>query len=110
MIAAAQAQADAGLGAMLPNVSGYLNGRNHTVNFTALGGPQDRRVLLGLKGGATDPFKAHDAWASLAANIDVTNARTSVPRACDNQIEALLRFHASRINLARAKGQIEKIV
>ena len=109
MIAAPQDQADISLGGMLPNVSGYLNGRIHTVNFAVLGVPQDRRVLLGLKGGATDPFRAYDAWASLAANIDVKNARTSVARAHDNQIEALLRFYASRTNLARAKAQIETI-
>ena len=47
--------------------------------------------------------------ASLTTNIEVTNAQTSVARARDNQIEALFRFNASRINLARAKGEIEKL-
>jgi hypothetical protein len=37
----------------------------------------------------------------------VTNAQTSVAR--DNAIEALFCFNASRMNLARAKGEIEKI-
>jgi outer membrane protein TolC len=46
--------------------------------------------------------------AGLATNIEVTNAQTSVARARDNQIEALFRFNASRINLARAKGEIEQ--
>ncbi len=46
--------------------------------------------------------------AGLTTNIEVTNAQTSVARARDNQIEALFRFNASRINLARAKGEIEK--
>jgi hypothetical protein len=73
-----------------------------------LGDSQDRHGLRGLRGGVTDPFDLYDARASLAANIKVTNAQTSVARVRDNQIEALFRFNASRINLARAKGQIEK--
>lgn len=47
--------------------------------------------------------------AGLATNIEVTNAQTSVARARDNLIEALFRFNASRINLARAKGELEQI-
>lgn len=47
--------------------------------------------------------------AGLTTNIEVTNAQTSVARARDNQIEALFRFNASRINLARAKGEIEQL-
>lgn len=35
-IAAAQAQASTSLGALLPNIGGYLNGRNQTVNLAAL--------------------------------------------------------------------------
>ncbi len=42
-------------------------------------------------------------------NIEVMNAQTSVARARDNQIEVLFRFNASQINLARAKGKIEKL-
>ena len=53
---------------------------------------------------------ARDRFTSgLTTNIEVTNAQTSVARARDNQIEALFRFNASRINLARAKGEIEKL-
>ena len=53
---------------------------------------------------------ARDRFAAgLATNIEITNARTSVARARDNLIEALFRFNASRINLARAKGELEKI-
>jgi outer membrane protein TolC len=53
---------------------------------------------------------ARDRFAAgLATNIEVTNAQTSVARARDNQIEALFRFNASRINLARAKGEIEQL-
>lgn len=47
--------------------------------------------------------------AGLATNIEVTSAQTSVARARDNHIEALFRFNASRINLARAKGEVEKL-
>ena len=43
--------------------------------------------------------------AGLGTNIEVTNAQTTVARARDNQIEALFRFNASRINLARAKAR-----
>lgn len=53
---------------------------------------------------------ARDRFAAgLATNIEVTNAQTSVARARDNLIEALFRFSASRINLARAKGEIEQL-
>ena len=53
---------------------------------------------------------ARDRFAAgLATNIEITNAQTSVARARDNLIEALFRFNASRINLARAKGEIEQL-
>lgn len=53
---------------------------------------------------------ARDRFAAgLVTNIEVTNAQTSVARARDNLIEALFRFNASRINLARAKGELEQI-
>jgi outer membrane protein TolC len=45
----------------------------------------------------------------LATNLEITNAQTSVARARDNLIEALFRFNASRINLARAKGELERL-
>ncbi len=51
---------------------------------------------------------ARDRFAvGLATNLEITNAQTSVARARDNLIEALFRFNASRINLARAKGELE---
>ena len=53
---------------------------------------------------------ARDRFASgLATNIEVTNAQASLARARDNLIESLFRFNASRINLARAKGEVEQI-
>jgi outer membrane protein TolC len=45
----------------------------------------------------------------VANNIEVTNAQTSVARARDNLIEALANFNAGRINLARAKGELQKL-
>jgi outer membrane protein TolC len=68
-IAAAQAQADTSLGALLPNVSGYVNGRNQTVNLAAFGLPANRLAGLGLTRSVTDPFEVYDARASLVQNI-----------------------------------------
>ena len=68
-IAAAQAQADTSLGAMLPNISGYMSGRNQTVNLAAFGIPADRLSGLGLNGSVTEPFDVYDARASLVQNI-----------------------------------------
>jgi outer membrane protein TolC len=68
-IAAAQANADASLGSLLPNVSGYMNGRNQTVNLAAFGIPQDRLSALGVPGNVTDPFSVYDARASLVQNL-----------------------------------------
>ena len=45
----------------------------------------------------------------VATNIEVTDAQTSVAQARDNLIEALFNFNASRVNLARAQGQLETL-
>lgn len=45
----------------------------------------------------------------VANNIEVTNAQTSLARARDNLVEALSNFNAARINLARARGQLEQL-
>ena len=68
-IAAAQAQANTSLGALLPNVGGYLNGRNQTVNLAAFRLPADRLGALGLTRSVTDPFEVYDARATLGLNI-----------------------------------------
>lgn len=68
-IATAQTQADVSLGALLPNVSGYVNGRNQTVNLAAFGFPADRLSGLGLTRSVTEPFEVYDARASLVQNI-----------------------------------------
>lgn len=47
--------------------------------------------------------------AGLTTNIDVTNAQAALARGRDNLVEALFRYNASRINLARAQGQLEQI-
>lgn len=68
-IAAAQSAANTSLGALLPNVSGFLNGRNQTINLAAFGIPQDRLGALGLSGSVTPPFDVYDARASLVQNL-----------------------------------------
>ncbi len=68
-IAAAQAQANTSFGALLPNVSGYVSGRNQTVNLGAFGLPSDRLTALGLRRSVTDPFEVYDARATLVQNI-----------------------------------------
>ena len=68
-IAAAQSQANTNLGALLPNVSGFVNGRNQTVNLAAFGLPSDRLAGLGLTRSVTDPFEVYDARATLVQNI-----------------------------------------
>ena len=42
-------------------------------------------------------------------NIEVTDAQTRVANARDNVIEALFRFNASRVNLARAQGRLQDL-
>lgn len=68
-IAAAQSAANTSLGAMLPNVSGFLNGRSQTVNLAAFGLPPERLSGLGLSRSVTDPFEVYDARASLVQNL-----------------------------------------
>lgn len=68
-IAAAQAQASTSFGALLPNVSGYVSGRNQTVNLGAFGLPLDGLSGLGLRRSVTDPFEVYDARATLVQNI-----------------------------------------
>lgn len=68
-IAAAQAQADANLGTLLPNVSGYLSGRSQTVNLAAFGLPMDRFAQFGLTRSVTEPFQVYDARGTLVQNL-----------------------------------------
>ena len=48
-IVAAQSAASTSLGALLPNVSGFMSGSNQTVNLAAFGFPPDRLSGLGLQ-------------------------------------------------------------
>ncbi len=68
-IAAAQSAADTSRGALLPNLAGYMNGRNQTVNLAAFGLPADRLGGLGLTRSVTDPFDVYDARATLVQNV-----------------------------------------
>lgn len=68
-IAAAQAAADQSFGSLMPNLSGYVNQRNQTVNLAAFGIPQNRLTQLGVPGGRTEPFDIFDARGSLVQNI-----------------------------------------
>lgn len=68
-IAAAQAQADTSLGALLPSVSGFMNARNQTVNLAAFGLSPDRLAGLGLTRSVTEPFDVYDARATLVQNL-----------------------------------------
>jgi len=64
----------------------------------------------GLKLALKELDQAQDRFAAgVANNIEVTNAQTSVARARDNVIEALFRFNASRVNLARAEGKLDTL-
>ena len=121
-IAAAQAQAHTSLGAMLPNVGGYLNGRSQTVNLAAFGLPADRLGALGLTRSVTEPFEVYDARATLVQNlfslsliqrwraaksgIEVADLEAEVTK---RDVMATVGLNASRVNLARAKGEIEKL-
>jgi hypothetical protein len=41
--------------------------------------------------------------------LELSNALFSVVRAKDNMIDALFRVNASRVNLARARGQVDQL-
>jgi outer membrane protein TolC len=48
--------------------------------------------------------------AGVASGIEVTDAQTRLARARDNQTEALYRYNAARIDLARAMGRVRQAV
>jgi outer membrane protein len=43
------------------------------------------------------------------SNLELTNALFSLARARENAVDALFRLNASRVNLARARGQVDKV-
>ena len=64
----------------------------------------------GLKLSLTELELARERFAvGVATNLEVTDAQTRVAQARDNLIEGLFTFNASRISLARAQGQLERL-
>ncbi|UCH91690.1 MAG: TolC family protein [Nitrospirota bacterium] len=64
----------------------------------------------GLKLSLTELELSRERFAvGVATNLEVTDAQTRVAQARDNLIEGLFTFNASRISLARAQGQLEKL-
>ena len=54
-------------------------------------------------------FASQRFSVGVATNVEVTDAQTALAQARDNLIEALFNFNASRVNLARAQGQLETL-
>ena len=64
----------------------------------------------GLKLALTELELSRERFAvGVATNIEVTDSQTRVAQARDNLIEGLFTFNASRLSLARAQGQLEKL-
>ncbi len=64
----------------------------------------------GLKFSLTELELSRERFAvGVATNIEVTDAQTRVAQARDNLIEGLFTFNASRLSLARAQGQLDKL-
>jgi outer membrane protein TolC len=65
----------------------------------------------GLQAALTELALARERLTILSAssNLEVTNALFSLSRARDNFVEALFRLNATRVNLARALGQLEQL-
>lgn len=64
----------------------------------------------GLKAAATEVQLARERFRLLSSNsLELSNALFSLVRAKDNIIDGLFRANASRVNLARAMGQVEEL-
>ena len=64
----------------------------------------------GLAAALREMELARERFVMLASsNIELTNAQASIARARDNWIEALFRFNAARVNLARAQGRLDNL-
>ncbi len=71
---------------------------------------QQRIAKDGLKASLTEVGLARERIRTLSSNtLELSNALFSLVRAKDNMIDALFRVHASRVNLARAQGQVEQL-
>jgi outer membrane protein TolC len=64
----------------------------------------------GLKAALTEVQLARERFRLLSSNsLELSNALFSLVRARDNMIDGLFRANASRVNLARAMGQVEDL-
>jgi outer membrane protein len=64
----------------------------------------------GLKLSLTELELSRERFAvGVATNLEVTDSQTRVAEARDNLIQGLFTFNASRLSLARAQGQLEKM-
>jgi outer membrane protein TolC len=64
----------------------------------------------GLKAAMTELQLARERFRLLSSNsLELSNALFSLVRARDNMIDGLFRANASRVNLARAMGQVEEL-
>jgi len=64
----------------------------------------------GLKAAVTEVQLARERFRLLSSNsLELSNALFSLVRARDNRIDGLFRANASRVNLARAMGQVEAL-
>jgi len=71
---------------------------------------QYRIAKDGLKAAATEVQLARERFRLLSSNsLELSNALFSLVRARDNIIDGLYRANASRVNLARATGQVEAL-
>ena len=65
----------------------------------------------GLKAALTELVLARERFSVLTSgnNLELTNATFSLARARENAVDAMFRLNASRVNLARGTGQLEKL-
>jgi len=71
---------------------------------------QLRIAKNGLTASMTELTLARERFRVLSSNtLELSNALFSLVRARDNMIDALFRVNASRVNLARARGEAASI-
>lgn len=71
---------------------------------------QQRIAENGLKASLKELSLARERIRTLNSNtLELSNALFSIVRAKDNMIDALFRVNASRVNLARAQGQVDTL-
>lgn len=64
----------------------------------------------GLRAALTEFELARERFVTLqSSNVELTTAQLSLVRARDNALDALKRVHASRVNLARSLGQLDRL-